>query len=208
MIRAFHAVEVDGPEPAMRTSLFVALCLLLVASPAIAAKKRGPGKPTPDRTAESCKDQTGGALEACTLVGKYLEHVKNKRWNDAKKLTHPGTMATIAEVKKTTKTERHSMAPWFWEKTDFLVVDWDLKSIEESANGTWQVFTIEKQYKLEEDGHSEGEEAAWLLGKKDGVLYVTDVQRGGGGFDKTAITVGRKGFFDAVEKKEEAPKAE
>jgi len=208
MIRAFHAVDRDGPELAMRSSILVALCLTLLASPALAAKKRGPGKVLPDHTAESCKDQTGGALEACQLVGRYLEQVKSKKWAEAKKLTHPATLATIAEIKKTTKDERHAMAPWYWEKTDFLVVDWELKSIEESALGTYQVFTSEKHYKVEEDGHSEGEEAAWLVGRKDGTLFVADVQRGGGGFDKTAITIGRKGFFDVPEKKDEAPKAE
>lgn len=178
-----------------------ALVLLLAAAPAVAArKKQGPGKPTPDRAAESCKDITGDQLEACKVVGKFLDLWKAQKWAEAKKLIHPKTLESIAEVKKNTKEERHGMAGWYWAKTDFLPVDWKLSKLEDSESGTVQFHTQEKHYRVEEDGFSEGgegEEASYLAGRKDGTWYVVDVLRGGGGFDKTSIRVGRKGYFDA-----------
>ncbi len=181
-----------------------ALACALVASPA-AAKKRGPGKPTPDRAAENCKELTGDQLEACKVVGKFLDLWKAQKWAEAKKLIHPKTIEAIAEVKKNTKVERHGMAGWYWAKNDFLPVDWKLASAEDSESGTVQIHTREQHYKVEEDGIAEDEEAAYLAGRKDGTWYVVDVLRGGGGFDKTSIKIGRKGYFDPPPAKEEKP---
>ncbi|AKU91044.1 hypothetical protein [Vulgatibacter incomptus] len=182
----------------MRKSAVLALALGLIvhAAPALAAKKRGPGKPTPARTAENCKELEGDKLEACKVVGAYLDLWKLQKWADLKKLTHPMTTDEIATAKKNLGEERHAMAPWYWAKDTYLLTDWKLENVEDAALGTVVINTTEKSYRVEEDGIEEGEEASYLVGKKQGKWFVVDRRGGGGGFDATSIKIGKKGFFD------------
>lgn len=181
----------------------LALSSLLPDGAAAAAKKRGPGKPTPDRMEENCKGLAGDQLEACRVIGKYLDLGKAQKWDAAKKLIHPKTLDVIAATKKTSGEERHAMAPWYWAKNTYLVTDWKLGRMEDSVNGTVQLTAVETRYQVEEDGVSEGEESTYLAGKWNGTWYVVDVQRGGGTFDKASIKIGMRGYFDPVEKKAE-----
>ncbi len=196
-------------------ALVAALALSsLVPSEAVAAKKRGPGKPGPDRMEENCTDLVGHQLEACRVIGKYLDLGKAQKWDAAKKLIHPNTLEVIARTKKTTGDERHAMAPWYWAKNTYLVTDWKIGEVQDSMMGTVQITVVETRYQVEEDGMSEGEESTYLAGKHKGTWYVVDVQRGGGTFHPSSIKVGMKGYFDEVKEPEgeaqaeKAPKAE
>lgn len=173
-----------------------ALCVFAFSSPALAAKKRGPGKPTPARAAEACKDLSGDQLEACKVVGAYLDLWKQKKWADLKKLIHPKTTEAIASVKEALKMERHAMAPWFWAQEIYLLTDWKVETVTDGAMGTVIFETVEDTYRIEEDGIEKDSRASYLVGKSGGKWYVTDRRAGGGGFDETAITIGKKGYFD------------
>jgi hypothetical protein len=187
----------------MRHLILVPLMMLslAIAAPAGAkpAKKQGAGKPTADRTEENCKDLEGDKAEACKVIGQYLDLWKKQKWDDLRKLIHPKTLETIARTKKNIGMERHSMAPWYWAKEDFLLTDWKVQSVETAALGTIVVNTVEDSYRVEEDGFASGDEASYIAGKYNGKWYVADRHGGGGGFSDTAIKVGLKGFFDIPE---------
>lgn len=174
------------------------LALVLHAPTALAAKKRGPPKPTPARAAENCKELAGDQLEACKVIGAYLDLWKQQKWAEVRKLIHPKMLEEIATAKKNLGAERHRMAPWYWAKGDFLLTDWKIESVEDAALGTVVIHTMEQSYRVEEDGMEEGEQNAYIAGRSGGKWYVVDRRSGGGGFDKTAIKVGMKGFFDTV----------
>lgn len=174
----------------------LAVSMILGASPALAAKKRGPGKPTPPKAAENCKELSGDQLEACKVVGAYLDLWKQQKWAEVRKLIHPKTLEEIATVKSNIKVERHRMAPWYWAKEVYLLTEWEIESVEDGELGTVVINTKEDSYRVEEDGIEKGESNSYLAGKFGGKWYVTDRRGGGGGFDKASITVGKKGFFD------------
>jgi len=182
--------------------------LALTASPALAQKKRGPGKPTPDRAAEQCKDLQGPEQEGCLVVGRYLDLWKQKKWAELRKLQHPKTQEKIATVKKNIGEEAHPMAPWYWAKDTYVLYDYKIESVTKSAMGTITVNTVEDTYRIEEDGVAEGEPASYLAGRHKGQWYVVERRGGGGGFDKTAIEVGMKGYFDAPPPEQKAEAAE
>lgn len=185
--------------------------LTFTASPALAQKKRGPGKPTPDRVTEQCKEFSGDELEGCTIVGKYLDLWKKKNWGQLKKLQHPKTQEKIARVKQNIGEEAHAMAPWYWAKDTYVLHDYRVKSVVPSAQGTITVHTTEHSYRIEEDGIAEDEPASYLAGRYQGKWYVVERRGGGGEFNDTAIEVGMKGYFDtppAEEKPAEAAQTE
>lgn len=184
----------------MKKSLVAAasLALVLTASTALAAKKRGPPKPSPARTAENCKELQGDQLEACKAIGAYLDLWKQQKWAELRKLIHPKTLEQIATKKKNIGVERDSMAPWYWAKETFLLTEWKLESVEDAAMGTVVIHTEEQSYRVEEDGMEEGEKNAYIAGRFGGKWYVVDRRSGGGGFDKTSIKIGMKDYFDPV----------
>ncbi len=189
----------------MRNSIAFALsfALIVAASPALAQKKRGPGKPTPAQTSENCKEFAGDQLEACKAVGTYLDLWKLQKWPEVKKLIHPKTIEEIATVNKNLGRERHRMAPWFWAKEDFLLTNWKVASIEDFALGTVVIHTTEQSYRVEEDGFAEDEPNAYLAGKIGGRWMVVDRRSGGGGFDARSIRTMMKDHLDpAPEAKE------
>lgn len=185
-----------------KPTIFLLACLTIVALalPALAQKKRGPGKPTPPRAAEQCKELQGDEAEACKAIGRYLDSWKEQKWAEVKKLVHPMTLDKIATVKKNLGEERHTMAPWYWAKETFLLNDWKIESIEPGAQGTIVINTIERSYRVEEDGFSEDDKSSYLAGRKNGTWYVTDRRSGGGGFTEDSIRLGLKGFFDEAKK--------
>ena len=66
-----------------------------------------------------------------------------------------------------------------------------------SALGTVVVETSEDTFQVQEKGLAEGEKSAYLVGKKDGKLYVVDRKRGGS-FPESSVKIGYKGWFDKV----------
>ncbi len=142
------------------------------------------------------------AKDAQEVLTKYLDAVKAKKWNDAKKLTHPKTMEAIAQRKKNLGHEDHPMAPWFQEKANYFLKEYRLTGAAPAHGGTWIFSTSEDNFQVEEKGMSEGDEAHYLVGKTGGKWLVVDKKRGVT-FGKDSIRYGYKGFFDAPAEKSE-----
>jgi hypothetical protein len=139
------------------------------------------------------------------LVTKYLTAVKAKKWPDAKKLLHPKTTEAIAERKKRMGKEDHPMAPWYHEKVDYYMKEFKLVGARQGpTESTIIVETSEDNYQVEDKGVAEGEKGTYLVGKKDGKWFLVDKKRGED-FTNDSIKLGYKGWFDKIEKKEEAP---
>jgi len=143
--------------------------------------------------------QSPDVQAASALVQKYLTAVKAKRWADAKKLLHPKTLEAIAERKKRLGKEDHPMAPWFHEKVDSWLKDFKIVNVTAAAFGTVVIETSEDNFQVQEKGLAEGEKSAYLVGKKGGTLYVVDRKRGETTYTDSAIKLGYKNWFDALE---------
>lgn len=187
----------------LRHHVLWVLAVALLALPAAAQKKRGPGKPTPPRMEAQCEGRQGDHLEACRVLGSYLDRWKEQKWAEVRKLIHPKTLEKIAVAKKNIGEERHAMAPWYWAKEVYLLHDWKIESIKDRYGGTVEINTVETTYRVEEDGFEEGGAASYLLGKKDGRWYVVERRSGGGGFNEDSIRLGMKDYFDPVPAKAE-----
>jgi len=177
----------------------------LFSSLAFAQGTEGPAAaPVAAATADSDAPE---AKEAKDLVTRYLTAVKAKKWADAKKLLHPRTIEAIAERKKRMGKEDHPMAPWFHEKVSYYLKEFKVGAASLAPLGTVVVETSEDNYQVEDKGMANGEPAAYLVGKKDGKWFVVDKKRGET-FTKDSVKLGYKGWFDKIEKPDEATPAE
>jgi hypothetical protein len=192
----------------MRHALFATLvCFVgLLALDARAQGTEGPGS-TASAAAPAADADTPEAKAAKELVTQYLNAVKAKKWADAKKLTHPRTIAAIAERKKRLGEEKHPMAPWYHEKVNYWLKDYKLTGAKPGWGGTIIVETSEDNYQVEDKGIAEGEMATYLVGKTGGKWYVVDKKRGET-FTRDSVKLGYKGWFDAVQKPEGSGAAE
>jgi hypothetical protein len=138
------------------------------------------------------------AKPAHQVLTDYLQAVKAKKWANAKKLTHPKTLKAIAERKKKLGEERHPMAPWFYEKTEYYLKDFRITDAKAGPEGTWIFETSEDNYQVQEKGLAENDMATYLLGKTGGKWVVVDKKRGVT-FTDDSVKYGYKGWFDKVE---------
>ena len=145
------------------------------------------------------------AKEASEVLTKYLEAVKAKKWKDARALTHPKTLAAIAERKKRLKNEDHPMAPWYYEKDQYYLKAYVVTDVKSGPNDTWIFGTSEDNFQVQEKGIAEGDPATYLVGKTGGKWLVVDKKRGVT-FTKDSVRYGYKNYYDAeaaAAKKEE-----
>lgn len=186
----------------MRHALLATLvCFVgLLALDARAQGTEGPGSSAP-AAAPAADADTPEAKAAKELLTSYLNAVKAKKWAEVKKLTHPKTIAAIAERKKRLGEERHPMAPWYHEKINYWLKDYKLVGAKLGPSGTIIVETSEDNYQVEDKGIAEGEMATYLIGKSGGKWYVADKKRGET-FTKDSVKLGYKGWFDQVAKPE------
>jgi len=111
-------------------------------------------------------------------------------------LTHPRTLAAIANAKKRLGAERHSMAPWFWAKDSFYLSRYKISDVSPAVDGTVVAITLEDSFQVQEKGELAGEKAAYLLGRSGGRWYVVDKKSEADGFTKDAIKYGYPKYFD------------
>ena len=157
------------------------------------------GPSTGPAVAATADSDAPEAKEAKTLLQKYMVAVKAKKWADARKLLHPRTLDSIAERKKRMGKEDHPMAPWFHEKVDYWLKDFKVGPASLGALGTVMVEVTEDNFQVADKGVAEGENTAYLLGKKDGKWFVVDKKQGEV-FTKESVKLGYKGWFDKIEK--------
>lgn len=124
----------------------------------------------------------------------YLEAVKAKKWDHAKKIIHPKTLAVIADIKKRTGVENHPLAPGARVKESYLT-GYEITGAEGSANGAVVVRTSEASYSVEEKGVEEGVAAEYFVVPIDSQWFVTDRRLGEGQFATGSVTASYKGYF-------------
>jgi hypothetical protein len=134
--------------------------------------------------------------EATEVLTQYLDLVKAKKWDKARGMTHPRTLAAIADAKKRLGAERHSMAPWYWAKDSFYLTHYKISDVSPAVDGTVVATTLEDSFQVQEKGELAGEKAAYLLGRSGGRWYVVDKKNEADGFTKDAIKYGYPKYFD------------
>lgn len=170
----------------------VLCCAVLVCSLAVAQGTEAPAEEAVAKGAVATGPEADAAKD---LVAKYLAAVKAKKWADAKKMVHPQTITAIAERKKRLGKEDHPMSPQAYEKTEFYLKDFKVKGVTRGSAGTFIVETAEDNFQVQEKGMVDGEMATYLVGKKDGKLWIADKKRGET-FTSDSVKLGYKGYFD------------
>ncbi len=133
---------------------------------------------------------------AKAILVKYLDAVKAKKWKEVRELTHPLTLKLVEQVKKRLGEERHSMAPWYWAKSNFYLKRYQIEGVEPAAHGSVVIKTSEDSFQVQEKGDYQGEKAAYLVGKKNARWYVIDKKSESDGFTSDALNYGYPGYFD------------
>lgn len=141
-------------------------------------------------------EEASQLAEVKTVLTRYLDFVKAKKWQECKKLTHPETIKTIESRKKRLGQEDHPMAPWFFEKSAYYLKAYRISKIEPGAQGTYVIETSENDFMVEEKGMAMEQMATYLMGRKDGKWYVVDKRRQET-FTQDSIRLGYKNYFDA-----------
>jgi hypothetical protein len=149
----------------------------------------------PAAVTDADKERLAPAREA--LVN-YLDAVKAKKWDKAKALTHPLTIAAIARVKKRLGDEKHSMAPWYWAKESYYLTNYQIVGMTPTSNGGAVFLVSEDSFQVQEKGEYSGEKSAYLVGRYQGKWYVVDKKSEADGFTKDSIKYGYPSYFDPV----------
>ena len=127
-------------------------------------------------------------------VEKYLTAVKAKKWDVARKLIHPKTLAFIADLKKRKGVEDHELAPWAKVKESYLV-EFELGEPAATAHGAVSVPSTEQVFSVEDNGVEDGVKAEYLVIPLDGIWYVTDRRFGENVFPEASVAAAYKGYF-------------
>lgn len=128
-------------------------------------------------------------------LATYLEAVRTKKWDAAKKTLHPRTFEKIAEVKKRTGVESHGLAPWARVKQSYLA-KFEILEAAPSARGAMVVRTSEEHFSVEDQGVEEGVRVEYLLIPAGGRWFVSDRRLGEGQFKADAVEAGYRGWFE------------
>lgn len=160
----------------------------------------------PARAEETDAADAGAAPDldgARKAVVAYLDAVKAKKWEDAKKTLHPKTLEAIADQKKRTRKEDHPLAPWARVKESYLT-NVEVGEARASANGAAVVPTTEEIFSVEDQGTEEGVRVEYLVLPLGGTWWVTDRRLGEGVFADATLEASYEGWFEG---QYELPKA-
>jgi len=195
----------------LKCGLVAPLLAILLLVPARAARAQDDDDEGPPKKLKAHKDTSDDSTaalkatseaekqdvsEATEVLTQYLDLVKAKKWDKVRTLTHPRTLAAIANAKKRLGAERHSMAPWFWAKDSFYLSRYKISDVSPAVDGTVVAITLEDSFQVQEKGELAGEKAAYLLGRSGGRWYVVDKKSEADGFTKDAIKYGYPKYFD------------
>lgn len=191
----------------MRRSLLLTLSLALAAPSFVASTARAE---------DAAEEKNADVEEARKVAETYLEALVkaaegrkptpatvSRKLAATRKFIHPKTLEVIKDQEKR-KLVTIGVATWHFAKSNYWLSEYEIKAVKPAVDGTVVVETAEKNWLVEEGGiDSEPEQSSYLLGKHGGKWYVVDKRRNGT-FDKNAIRLGYKGYFDPVEKPAEA----
>lgn len=129
------------------------------------------------------------------VLAAYLDAVKAKKWDVARKYIHPRTHQVLQDLRARTKGENHPMAPWARVKEQYLT-KYQIVSAEPAARGSVVVATEEELFFVEDNGVEEGAPAEYLLLPLEGKWYVTDRRIGHSQFPDESVKLGYRGYFE------------
>jgi hypothetical protein len=147
----------------------------------------------PPTLTEADKEKLAPARDI--LVG-YLDALKAKKWDKARAMTHPLTIAAVAHVKKRLGDERHSMAPWYWAKDSYYLTNYQIIGMTPQTGGSVVFLVSEDSFQVQEKGEYSGEKSAYLVGRYQGKWYVVDKKSESDGFTKDSLKYGYPNYFD------------
>jgi hypothetical protein len=180
-----------------RALVIVLIALFSVAALADEPGGTGPGMP-PGTDATGSAATPPEAADAKKVLGDYLEQVKKKKYDAAKKLVHPKTLELIATQKKKSPNFQNPMDPAAWAKADFYLTDFTIGDPAGLPLGTIQFSVKELNYRVQEKGvDGDPETNTYLLGKSGGRWLVVD-KRNNNTFDAKSVKRDYKGYFDGA----------
>jgi ribosome-binding protein aMBF1 (putative translation factor) len=144
---------------------------------------------------EAAPPEDPNKVAARQVVTEYLEAVKAKKWDAARKLIHPKTLERIAAGKKRRGIEDDEMAPWAKVKESYLVA-FELGEPTPSAKGAMVVASTEQVYSVEDKGTEDGVKVDYLVLPLGGKWYVTDRRLGENEFPADTLALAYKGYFE------------
>lgn len=131
---------------------------------------------------------------AKATLQQYLSRVVRKDWEGARRLTHPKTLSSIAQLRERTGRETHNLAPWADSSVQLKTFRFvDARPI---GPGVVLVEVSEDTYRAEEQGMSEGDPAVYILFHTAGRFLVGDKKAGQSLADVNdeAVRIGYPGF--------------
>jgi hypothetical protein len=155
-----------------------------------------PQAPADSSVQSMLDEESPDVFLAKATLQQYLSRVVRKDWDAARRLTHPKTMAVIAQLKRRTGTERHNLAPW--AAADAQLKTFTFAGTRQVAPGIVLVQAGEDTWHTEEQGMSVNDPAVYLLMKSRGGFLVVDKKAGVELSDVTdrSIQVGYPGYLD------------
>lgn len=155
-----------------------------------------------DRDAESgvqsmINEESPDVFLAKATLQQYLSRVVRKDWDGARRLTHPKTLAVIAQLKKRTGSELHNLAPW--ANREVQLKTFHFTGARQVAPGVVAVQVGEDTYRSEEQGMSVDDPAVYLLFKSRGGFLVGDKKESVQLADVSddSVRIGYPGYVDA-----------
>jgi hypothetical protein len=109
---------------------------------------------------------------AKATLQQYLSRVVRKDWDGAKRLTHPKTLAAIAQQKKRTGLEVHGLAPW--ANRERTLKTFRFTESRQIAPGVVAVQVGEDNLRREGNTMSANDPATYILFKSRGAFLIAD----------------------------------
>jgi hypothetical protein len=138
---------------------------------------------------------------AKAALQQYLSRVVRKDWDGARRLTHPKTLAAIAQLKKRTGSERHDLAPWADSTAELKT--FHFTGTRQVAAGMVMIEVGEDSYHAGEQDMSVDEPAVYLMFKAHGSFLVGD-KKEDARLSKVPVASVQKGYPGYIDKQVQA----
>ena len=153
--------------------MFTATLLLAAA---LSASASTVDKRTDSGVESMLDEESPDVFLAKATLQQYLSRVVRQDWDGVRRLTHPKTLAAIAQLKRRTGAERHNLAPW--ANHDAQLKTFRFTGVRQVSPGVVLLQVGEDSYRPEEQGMSVDDSAVYYLFKSRGGFLVADKKLG------------------------------
>ena len=189
-----HSFGPCGQPAAQGRGSQMLTALLLMAT--MATTQAGLDKESDSGIPSMFAEETPDVFLAKATLQQYLSRVVRKDWDGAKRLTHPKTLAAIAQIKKRTGSETHDLAPW--ANRDTQLKTFRFVESRQISPGVVALQVGEDNLHREGNRMSTDEPAVYLLFKSRGGFLIGDKKASAEVAEVTAETArtSYNGFVD------------